>query len=272
MEFYPCWDAGYAFFCPNRLGEYCLIYSVKNQLPTYWKLFNVIHAIGFCEHVGYIFLCYRQCILKEWTLYLFHRVWTEILYNNYKFYINNSEFYIIIINWTTGIFAETIVDWLSQWIFVGFLSDSSSVIVLNRALRYRTSWLANEIAINSTSHVDKATEFWFLDFVEIIGLFSVCGPMLVTVPSVMWLLVTLLIVAVILVTTTFFPSICFVKSFRAHAVFERFTKWGWHDSVGSSSDGQVIWVARLSSNSKNRENPLLTNNKNAFYWNTFVRQ
>ena len=31
---------------------------------------------------------------------------------------------------------------------------------------------------------------------------------------------------------------------------------GWHNSAGSSSDGQVIWVARLSSNSKNRENQL----------------
>ena len=46
---------------------------------------------------------------------------------------------------------------------------------------------------------------------------------------------------------------------------------GWYNSAGSS-DSLVIWVARLSSNSKNRENLLLTNNKNAFYWNTFVRQ
>ena len=34
----------------------------------------------------------------------------------------------------------------------------------------------------------------------------------------------------------------------------------------SSSDGQVIWVTRLSSNSKNRENLLLTYNKDNFYW------
>ena len=34
---------------------------------------------------------------------------------------------------------------------------------------------------------------------------------------------------------------------------------GWHNSAGYSSDGQVIWGARLSSNSKNRENPFLTN-------------
>ena len=46
-------------------------------------------------------------------------------------------------------------------------------------------------------------------------------------------------------------------------VFERSTKEGWHNSAGSS-DGQVIWVARLFSNSKNRENLLLTNNKKGF--------
>ena len=40
--------------------------------------------------------------------------------------------------------------------------------------------------------------------------------------------------------------------------------WGWHNSAGSSSDSQVIWVVRLSSKSKNRENPLLTNNKKWF--------
>ena len=40
--------------------------------------------------------------------------------------------------------------------------------------------------------------------------------------------------------------------------------WDWHNSAGSSSDGQVIRVARLSSNSKNRETPLLINNKNGF--------
>ena len=47
------------------------------------------------------------------------------------------------------------------------------------------------------------------------------------------------------------------KSFRAHAVFERSTKVGGVlNSAGSSSNGQVIWVARLSSNSKYRGNPL----------------
>ena len=41
---------------------------------------------------------------------------------------------------------------------------------------------------------------------------------------------------------------------------------GWHNSAGPSSDSQVIWVARLSSNSKNREKWCLTTR------NTFVRQ
>ena len=45
------------------------------------------------------------------------------------------------------------------------------------------------------------------------------------------------------------PTVCFVKSFRAPVVFERSTKRGWLNSVGSSSDGLVIWVARLSSDS-----------------------
>ena len=44
-------------------------------------------------------------------------------------------------------------------LYVGFLSDSSYVIVLNNALRYRAYRLANEIAINSSSNVGKATEF-----------------------------------------------------------------------------------------------------------------
>ena len=41
-------------------------------------------------------------------------------------------------------------------------------------------------------------------------------------------------------------------------------RWGWHNVAGSFSDSQVISVARLSSNSKNRENPLVTNNKKCF--------
>ena len=39
---------------------------------------------------------------------------------------------------------------------------------------------------------------------------------------------------------------------------------GWQNSAGSSSDGQVILVATLSSNSKNRENSLFNNNKKSF--------
>ena len=39
---------------------------------------------------------------------------------------------------------------------------------------------------------------------------------------------------------------------------------GWHNSAGSSSNGQVIEVARLFSNSKNRENTLFNNNKKSF--------
>ena len=38
----------------------------------------------------------------------------------------------------------------------------------------------------------------------------------------------------------------------------------WCNSAGSSSDSQVIWVARLSSNSNNLENPLFNNNKKSF--------
>ena len=45
---------------------------------------------------------------------------------------------------------------------------------------------------------------------------------------------------------------------------------GGRNSAGFSSDGQVIWVARLSSNSKNKENPLFNKQqRNRFYWNTF---
>ena len=88
-----------------------------------------------------------------------------------------SSFISSCINWNFYTFQSLMndcvfflkLDWLSQWIVVEFLSDSSSV----SALRQRTSWLANEIAINSTLHVDKVTEFCFLDFHEIIRLFSV---------------------------------------------------------------------------------------------------
>ena len=50
-----------------------------------------------------------------------------------------------------------------------------------------------------------------------------------------------------------FPLFAFVKSFRAHAVFERSTKGGWHNPAGSSTDGLVIWAARLSSNSNDKQ-------------------
>ena len=40
---------------------------------------------------------------------------------------------------------------------------------------------------------------------------------------------------------------------------------GWHNSAGSSSDGQVMWVVRLSSNSKVKENVFLINNKVFFF-------
>ena len=90
----------------------------------------------------------------------------------------------------------------------------------------------------------------------------VCGPILVTEPNTVWLLVTLLVV--VFVTTTW-ASDCFVKFFRAHAVFERSSKRGWHNPAGSSSDCQVIWVAWLPSKSKNTVNPFLKNNKNDFF-------
>ena len=80
-----------------------------------------------------------------------------------------SMFWSLMNNW---FFSKTILDWLSQWIVVGFLSNSSSIIVLNSALSYKASWFANDIAINSTLHIDKATEFYFLNFHEIMGLFS----------------------------------------------------------------------------------------------------
>ena len=78
-----------------------------------------------------------------------------------------------------------------------------------------------------------------------------CGPMLVTVPNMVWLLVHLLWLCLWL--PHLLPSACLVRSFRAHGIFERSTKVGWHISAGTSSDGQVMWVARLSSNSNRIE-------------------
>ena len=70
--------------------------------------------------------------------------------------------------------------------------------------------------------------------------------------------------AVVSVTTTFASKCLSSPSVP--------TKGSRHNSAGSSSNCQVIWVGRLSNNSKNRENPLLTNKKDGSYWNTFVRQ
>ena len=99
-----------------------------------------------------------------------------------------------------------------------------------------------------------------------------CGPMLVTVPNVVWLLVTVLVVAVMFVTTTFASDCLLCHVLPCPRCVWMIHEGGWHSSAGSSSDDQVIWVVWLSSNSKNRENPLSTNNKDGFYWNTFVRQ
>ena len=71
--------------------------------------------------------------------------------------------------WMIVFLVKTILDWLLQWIVVEFLSDSSSVIVLNSAPRLMASWLVND-TFRFTCW--QATEFHFLDFHEIIGLFS----------------------------------------------------------------------------------------------------
>ena len=93
---------------------------------------------------------------------------------------------------------------------------------------------------------------------------SLCGPMLVTEPNVVWLLVTVLVVAIVFVTTTLASGRLLCWILPCPRCFERPTETGWRNSAGSSSDGQVIWVARLSSNSKNWENPLFNNNKKSF--------
>ena len=86
--------------------------------------------------------------------------------------------------------------------------------------------------------------------------------MLISEPNVVWLLVAVL-VSILFVTITL-AFVFLVKYFRAHVVFESSTEGRWHNSAGSSSDRLVIWVARLSSNSKNRENPLFNNHKKSF--------
>ena len=138
-----------------------ILYQVKNQLPPIIlrKVFDFIPIIGFMN-ASATFFSVSMFSKRIDPLFISSRI-------NWNFISICFDLW-----WTTGFFGKTIMDWLSQWIVVGFLRDSSSIIVLNSALRYKASWLLNDIAINSTSHVDKATEFWFLNFHEIIGLFS----------------------------------------------------------------------------------------------------
>ena len=92
-----------------------------------------------------------------------------------------------------------------------------------------------------------------------------CGPMLVTVPKVVWLLITEL-VAILLMTTTFTFNWLLCQVLLCHQSLWKINKRGWLNSASSYSDGQVIRVARLSSNSKNEEPPLLINNKYGFFF------
>ena len=141
--------------------EWAILYLVKNQFPTiiFLKEFNFIPVNGVIN-VLLTFFSVSVYSQKIDPLSISSRI-------NWNFILICFNFW-----WMTGIFAKTLMDWLSQWIVVGFLSDSSSVIVLNSALRYKASWLVNDIAMNSALHVDKATVFCFLDFHEIIGSFS----------------------------------------------------------------------------------------------------
>ena len=91
-----------------------------------------------------------------------------------------------------------------------------------------------------------------------------CGPMLVTEPNVVGLLATVLVVAIVrdyhisfrlfALSNPSVPTLCLKDPQSRLTQFSRIFFWR--------------SVARLSSNSKNRETPLLTNNKNGFYWNT----
>ena len=106
-----------------------------------------------------------------------------------------------------------------------------------------------------SSHITKAT-------VTIVGLHLVpyqCSSMLVTEPNVVWLLVTVL-VAIVFVNTTLASDCLLCQILPCPRYVWKIHGVGWHNSAGSS-DVQVIWVARLSSNSKNRENPLFKNNQ-----------
>ena len=91
-----------------------------------------------------------------------------------------------------------------------------------------------------------------------------CGPMLVTDPNVVWLLITVLVVAVVFVTSALASDCLLCLVFLCPRCVWMIHEEGLPQLSQMSSDGQVIWVARLFSNSKNTESPLLTNNKNVF--------
>ena len=82
-----------------------------------------------------------------------------------------------------------------------------------------------------------------------------CGPMLVTELNVAWLLVRVL-VAILFVTTTLASDslLCQILLCPCCVCVWKIHGEGWHSSAGSSSDSQVMWVATLSSNSKNFAN------------------
>ena len=83
-----------------------------------------------------------------------------------------------------------------------------------------------------------------------------CGPLLVTGPNVVWQQVTVLVIAIVFVTTTLASDCLLCQILPCPRCVWKIHEGGWHNSAGSFSDGQIIWVARLSSNSKKRENLL----------------
>ena len=83
-----------------------------------------------------------------------------------------------------------------------------------------------------------------------------CGPTLVTEPNIVWRLVTVL-AAIVLVTTTLAFGCLLCQILPCSRCVWKIHERGWHNPAGSSSDGQVIWVVRLSSNLKNIENRFL---------------
>ena len=86
--------------------------------------------------------------------------------------------------------------------------------------------------------------------------------MLVMEPNVAWLLVTVL-VAILFETTTLVSDCLLCQILLCTGCIWKIHGGGRHNLAGSS-DGQVIWVARLSSKLKNRDNPLFNNNKKSF--------